>query len=610
MWPTIRVNNRKYKKQPESHPGKNRIDHWFRGFVALVSSLILLVGGLFYYVQYTFRDVEDVFPVPALYQLAFVDRFLDGISDTMIRIEKVSGKSDLAIEETLTSSLYVLSSLKSDLQTGVDLGFDVPVSREHDLEMLLSMLSEDIRYLRTSLNQQTAAGYSTIINDLRSRLNTARKKALTIRDDAGSFALNHVGRQYEKLRAFRGDMLMVLAFMILMAAAIIYMSYHRYKARQELEASEVRYRRIFENATEGIYQINREGHLIVANPAFAQLLGYKSAEEFVDKAKDLRHTVYLKPEDAEKHLWHLASGKQLVDQVYRWKKADGTLVWGAINAHAVFDGDKILYFEGTFTDMNARVEAELSLKKAKETAEIANRAKSEFLANMSHELRTPLNAIIGFSEILKSEAFGSLGHENYQEYSEDIHAAGEHLLKVINDVLDVAKIEAGRMQLVERDVHIGEAVLACFRMLSVRADDAGITLTNDIPEDLPALYADETRLKQILVNLVSNAIKFTEAGGSIKVDASQLPNGEIKLSVIDTGIGIAEEDIERVLSRFGQVQTSYARSNEGTGLGLTLVQLITALHGGVFSLESVLEVGTTCSITFPAARAKPIRISA
>ncbi len=211
---------------------------------------------------------------------------------------------------------------------------------------------------------------------------------------------------------------------------------------------------------------------------------------------------------------------------------------------------------------------------------------------------------------MKSEAFGSLGHENYKEYAGDVHSAGEHLLKVINDILDVAKIEAGQIELKERDVRIENVVTASFRMLSVRADQAGVTLSKEIPEDFPTICADETRIKQVVVNLVSNAVKFTEAGGNVCFRAKIQPDGDLAIQVIDTGIGIAEEDLQRVLSRFGQVQSSYDRTNEGTGLGLTLVQLIAKLHGGSFDLESVLGVGTTCTVTFPQERVRSLRVSA
>jgi signal transduction histidine kinase len=235
-------------------------------------------------------------------------------------------------------------------------------------------------------------------------------------------------------------------------------------------------------------------------------------------------------------------------------------------------------------------------------AELANRAKSEFLANMSHELRTPLNAIIGFSELLTSEAFGQLGHPNYKEYATDIHGAGRHLLGLINDVLDVAKIEAGQLQLSERKIDLAAVIQSCFRMLSVRAAEAGVELQTDLPTDLPVLVGDEIRIKQILANLVSNAVKFTNQDGKVTVGVEVRPDNGINLRVEDTGIGIEESDLPRVLDRFGQVQTHYARNNEGTGLGLTLVQMLCEVHGGKFTLESQVGVGTVCTVIFPPER--------
>jgi len=175
-------------------------------------------------------------------------------------------------------------------------------------------------------------------------------------------------------------------------------------------------------------------------------------------------------------------------------------------------------------------------------------------------------------------------------------------LKVINDILDVAKIEAGQMQLYERDVNIKDLVRSSIRMLAVRAMSAEVELLEDVADDLPTVFVDETRVKQILVNLISNAVKFTKAGGRVVVRVDLNNSGGLSLKVVDTGIGISEKDLHHVLSRFGQAQSTYARTNEGTGLGLTLVQLIVDLHGGTFDLQSVVDVGTTCIVEFPAER--------
>jgi signal transduction histidine kinase len=246
--------------------------------------------------------------------------------------------------------------------------------------------------------------------------------------------------------------------------------------------------------------------------------------------------------------------------------------------------------------------AEKALHNAKEEAEAANRAKSEFLAAMSHELRTPLNAIIGFSEIIKSETFGPVGSAKYRDYSNDIHSSGQHLLDLINDILDLSKVESGVDELYEEDVEISEAVRSAVGLVQQRAENKGIKLASDTPSALPKLRADERKLKQILVNLLTNAIKFTEAGGEVKVRIRCDPKRGCEFQIIDTGIGIAPEDISKALSQFGQVDSDVRRANEGTGLGLPLTKALIELHGGTLDLHSEVGKGTTVTLWFPAER--------
>jgi signal transduction histidine kinase len=253
-----------------------------------------------------------------------------------------------------------------------------------------------------------------------------------------------------------------------------------------------------------------------------------------------------------------------------------------------------------FHEMLARIERhDASLTAARLEAEAASRAKSSFLATMSHELRTPLNAILGFSEIMVTETFGPLGSPNYRDYTRDIYDSGMHLLNVINDVLDLSKVEAGRLDLNRSDIDVDDTVEAALRFLRERSKKAGLTVTAEIEPGLPPLFADERVLRQCILNLVSNAIKFTPAGGSVAVTARSEPGGWTTLSVADNGIGIAEADIPRVLTPFSQADNAYVRKQEGTGLGLPLVKSFTELHGGTFSITSALGVGTTVSVRFP-----------
>jgi len=243
--------------------------------------------------------------------------------------------------------------------------------------------------------------------------------------------------------------------------------------------------------------------------------------------------------------------------------------------------------------------AERERSQALSEAEKATKAKSEFLANMSHELRTPLNSIIGFSDIIKSEIFGPLGNDKYLEYTGDIGRSGRHLLEIVNDILDLSKIEAGSVEINMTEVDMAEVMEESITMVEEQAKKAGINLVCQSKDQLPHLLADRRFIKQVLLNLLSNSVKFTPRGGDIKLSAGLEFQDTMKVSVADTGIGISPEDIPKVLKPFGQVQENPLLSAEGTGLGLAVSKSLMELHGGTLDIESQKGKGTTVTLCFP-----------
>ncbi|HEY7609788.1 MAG TPA: PAS-domain containing protein [Alphaproteobacteria bacterium] len=260
----------------------------------------------------------------------------------------------------------------------------------------------------------------------------------------------------------------------------------------------------------------------------------------------------------------------------------------------------------TFTDVTERRRAVMSAHEAKEAAEFANRAKSDFLANMSHELRTPLNAIIGYSEAMMARLFGPIA-ARYAEYARDINASGQHLLHIVGDLLDLAKIEAGRMELAEERLDLRALAEETLHLMRERAERGGLALTLDCRARDAALVGDARAIRQILLNLVSNAIKFTTAGGSVSAAIAETAAGGLELVVTDTGIGMAAQDIPKALEPFGQISGPMSRRHQGTGLGLPLVKSFAELHQATISIKSQPGMGTSVAIVFPPKRCPAAR---
>lgn len=377
---------------------------------------------------------------------------------------------------------------------------------------------------------------------------------------------------------------------------------------QALRSSEARLSGILQIAPEAVIVVDQDQSIRMFNEGAENTFGY-AVEEILGKPldtliperfRDAHDSLFKEFADAPETSRRMGNRSEVAAL-----RKDGTEFPAAASIAKLQDGDHTI-FTVLLHDISQRKKVEVQLLTATREAELANRAKTEFLANMSHELRTPLNAIIGFAEIIEREILGPISEPKYQEYAGDILSGGQHLLEIVNDILDLAKIESGTTSLSETRVDVRQIIRTCGRLVQDRATAAGLSINFQTPNDLPNLWVDERNMKQILINLLSNAVKFTPSGGQLEIGARSVEDtGCVEIYVSDTGIGMSRENITKAMTLFGQIDGRLARKYDGTGLGLPLVQALCDAHGAELKLISAEDDGTTASVIFPHTRVLP-----
>ncbi len=384
------------------------------------------------------------------------------------------------------------------------------------------------------------------------------------------------------------------------------------RAERQVEALQLKlldersYHAFVDGAVEGFFRTTREGRYLIANPALARIYGYETPEQLKTELTDISASLYVDPNRRNEFHALMKSARLVRDFVSQIRRRDGQLIWISENARTVTDeDDQFLFYEGTVEDITEKRLSEEATQRALRETQEAARQKGAFLAAMSHELKTPLNAVIGFSYLMRQELFGPIENERYRSYIGDVHENGLRLLAMINSILDFSRIEGGLLDLDESVVSVSDAVAAARDEMISRGKPIP-TIALHMPPDISGLRADPKRLHQILIQLLSNAAKFTSKNGRIDVIARMLPSGGLTLMIRDTGIGMASTLIRGALEPFKQLDAGLERRFEGLGLGLPLANALMRLHGGSLAIHSEAGHGTTVSLDFPPERTVPV----
>ena len=542
-------------------------------------------------------------------------------SIAQIRELNVEVAKDNKINADEKAQITILSSSIKAPNAAVYRGMKVAFGVNPILKNQLEKDTEDsfvaTKKLLEIINQKMKDDQNLLIekDDYLIDANKAIKLKLALYDKTSS-ALDQLLQERINQFSKKTNLVKLFSLLVLITVISVLVALGRSLIKQQqsenaLRQAEEKYRTIFENAVDGIFQTTPDGHYLSANPSLARIYGYDSPEELIANLSNIEKQLYVDSNRRNEFCNLIEKTDTVSDfesQVYR---KDGKVLWIAETARAVRDAKKgLLYYEGTVQDISGRKIVEAELQQAKVAAETANRAKSQFLANMSHELRTPLNAIIGYSEMLQEEA-EDLEQEDLIPDLQKIYGAGKHLLGLINDILDLSKIEAGRMELYLETFDISTMVEDVVTTIQPLVEKNGNTLNIECAKDLGSLQADLTKVRQSLFNLLSNACKFTQQGTisltvtreaqkeSSTLQSTVITQDLITFRVTDTGIGMTSEQISKIFEAFIQADASTTRQYGGTGLGLAITKKLCQMMGGDVTVTSIVGKGSTFIIQVP-----------
>ncbi len=379
----------------------------------------------------------------------------------------------------------------------------------------------------------------------------------------------------------------------------------RQRLTEDLRQSEQRFKDITDIASDWVWETDANDRYVHLSERFTTVNGTRAADLIGMRRGDLLRR-FVAPEEVEPHLETVRQRKPFTEVTYGIELPDGQRRWFSVSGRPVLDADGGFHgYRGSGRDVTAAKRAEAELIEARDAAQAADEAKSAFLTHMSHELRTPLHAILGFSDTIRRELFGPVGHGEYADYADEIHASGRHLLSMVNDLLDLSKVKDGHWPVRDEDVDLAALIESLVRMVSAIAVQDGIIVRAARSTGLPRLRADGRLLKQAVLNLLSNAIKYSDAGGTVLLTAAVDAGGDCVLRVSDRGIGMPADQVPRLLQPFEQGESLLARTRDGTGLGLPLAKSFVEMMGGNLKVNSKLGAGTTVEIRFPAHRLIP-----